>query len=60
MMKKKVIVLSALLFSLLLLDAQAATYSTSAVGESQGYNVTARANWEYETGYYNSKGPSYS
>lgn len=56
-MKKRVIILSALLCTLFLLDVQAAVYSTSAVGESQGYNVTARAYWEYETGCYSSKGP---
>jgi len=56
-MKKRVITFSALLFTLLLLYAQAAVYSTSAVESSQGYTVTARAYWEYDTGYYNSKGP---
>lgn len=42
-MKKRVITFSAVLFTLLLLYAQAAVYSTSAVESSQGYTVTARA-----------------
>lgn len=55
-MKKRVIVLSLLLCVLVISSVYAATYATSATGSSQGYTVTARAYWEYETGKYASKG----
>lgn len=35
----------------------ASTYSTANTGTSQGYSVTARANWDYITGNFVSKGP---
>lgn len=56
-MKKRIIILSVLLCVLFVSNIYAATYSTSKTGSSQGYTVTARAYWVYETGKYSSKGP---
>lgn len=56
-MKKRTIMLSFLLCILLVSSVFAATYTTSRTGSSQGYSVTARAHWIYETGRYSSKGP---
>lgn len=55
-MKKRTIILSVLLCILLVSSVFAATYTTSRTGSSQGYSVTARAYWVYETGKYSSKG----
>ena len=56
-MRKRIAILSVIMFALFLSNVHAATYSTSATESSQGFTVTARANWEYTTGKYASKGP---
>lgn len=55
-MKKKIAILSIILFGLSFSSISAAVYSTSNTGSSQGYTITARANWEYTTGEYTGKG----
>lgn len=50
-MKKRMIIASILLCMLFIVNVYAsATYVTSRQGSSQGYKVTARAYWVYETG----------
>lgn len=56
-MKKRMVILSVLLCMLLISSVYAsATYSSSRTVLSQGYKVTARAYWVYETGRFSSMG----